>query len=88
MRSQSRALFFHGRRFQSYLTDTLWDSRYKSSLVQAETYLLTCQRYNELNPVRAPMVEDPAHYRWSSYRSNGLGQPDSRLTPHSLYLAL
>ncbi|MGH8621328.1 MAG: hypothetical protein ACRET3_04245 [Burkholderiales bacterium] len=34
------------------------------------------------------MVDDPAHYRWSSYRSNGLGQPDPRLTPHPLYLAL
>ena len=56
--------------------------------MQAETYLLTCQRYIELNPVRAAMVDDPAHYRWTSYRSNGLGQPDARLTPHSLYLAL
>ena len=69
-------------------TGTLWDSRYKSSLVQAETYLLTCQRYIELNPVRAAMVDDPAHYRWTSYRGNGLGQADARLTPHTLYLAL
>jgi len=66
----------------------LWDSRYKSSLVHAETYLLACQRYIELNPVRAAMVEDPAHYRWTSYRSNALGQADSRLTAHSLYLSL
>jgi putative transposase len=56
--------------------------------VQAETYLLTCQRYIELNPVRAAMVDDPAHYRWTSYRANARGQPDPRLTPHSLYLAL
>jgi putative transposase len=83
-----------GRRYVQYInrtyrrTGTLWDSRYKSSLVQEETYLLTCQRYIELNPVRAAMVEDPAHYRWSSYRANGLGQPDARLTPHELYHAL
>ena len=83
-----------GRRYVQYInrtyrrTGTLWDSRYKSSVVQAETYLLTCQRYIELNPVRAAMVDDPAHYRWTSYRSNGLGQADARLTPHSLYLAL
>lgn len=83
-----------GRRYVQYInrlyrrTGTLWDSRYKSSLVQPGTYLLTCQRYVELNPVRAAMVDDPAHYRWSSYRSNGLGQPDPRLTPHPLYLAL
>ena len=69
-------------------TGTLWDSRYKSSWVQAETYLLACQRYIELNPVRAAMVEDPAHYRWTSYRANGLGQTDARLTPHALYRAL
>jgi hypothetical protein len=52
----------------------LWDSRYRSSLIQAETYRLTCQRYLELNPVRAARVEDPAHYRWTSYRSNARGQ--------------
>jgi putative transposase len=83
-----------GRRYVQYInrthrrTGTLWDSRYKSSLVQAETYLLTCQRYIELNPVRAAMVDDPAHYRWTSYRANALGQTDARLTPHALYLAL
>ena len=83
-----------GRRYVQYVnrshrrTGTLWDSRYKSSLIQAETYLLACQRYIELNPVRAAMVDDPAHYRWTSYRANALGQADARLTPHSLYLAL
>ena len=83
-----------GRRYVQYInrsyrrTGTLWDSRYKSSLVQAETYLLACQRYIELNPVRVAMVEDPAHYRWTSYRANALGQPDARLSPHPIYRAL
>lgn len=83
-----------GRRYVQYVnrtyrrTGTLWDSRYKSSLVQAEAYLLLCQRYIELNPVRAAMVDDPAHYRWSSYRANGLGQADSLLTAHPLYAEL
>lgn len=83
-----------GRRYVQYInktyrrTGTLWDSRYKSSLIQAETYLLKCQRYIELNSVRASMVNDPAQYRWSSYRHNGLGQPNQYLTPHSVYLAL
>lgn len=83
-----------GRRYVQYInrsygrTGTLWDSRYKSSLVQAETYLLACQRYIELNPVRAGMVDDPAYYRWTSYRANALGQPDARLTAHPLYRAL
>ncbi|MFH1870863.1 MAG: transposase [Pseudomonadota bacterium] len=83
-----------GRRYVQYInktyrrTGTLWDSRYKSSLVQADAYLLLCQRYIELNPVRTAMVDDPAHYRWSSYRANGLGQADPLLTPHEVYLGL
>ncbi|WP_295391935.1 transposase [uncultured Thiodictyon sp.] len=72
-----------GRQYVQYInhsyrrTGTLWDSRYKSSLVQAETYLLFCQRYIELNPVRAGMVADPAEYRWSSYRHHALNYGDS-----------
>lgn len=83
-----------GRRYVQYInrsykrTGSLWVGRYKSSLIQAETYLLTCMRYIELNPVRAGMVQDPGQYRWSSYRHNGLGQPDPRITPHPLYLAI
>jgi putative transposase len=83
-----------GRRYVQYInrsyrrTGTLWDSRYKSSVVQAETYFLLCQRYIELNPVRAAMVDDPAHYRWSSYRVLALGEASSIVTPHPLYLAL
>lgn len=90
----SRLMISLGRRYVAYInktyrrTGTLWDGRYKASLVQAEDYLLLCQRYIELNPVRAAMVDDPAHYRWSSYQANGLGQADPLLTPHSLYLRL
>ena len=46
---------------------TLWEGRYKSSLVQTETYLLACSRYIELNPVRARMVVAASDYPWSSY---------------------
>ena len=89
-----RLIMSLGRRYVQYVnrthgrTGTLWDSRYKSSVVQSDTYLLTCQRYIELNPLRAAMVTNPAHYRWTSYRHNALGQADSRLTPHPLYVAL
>jgi putative transposase len=83
-----------GRRYVQYInrsykrTGSLWEGRYKSSVIQAETYLLTCMRYIELNPVRADMVQDPSQYRWSSYRHNGLDQADPRITPHLLYLAI
>jgi len=89
-----RLIISLGRRYVQYInktyrrTGTLWDSRYKSSLVQEDTYLLLCQRYIELNPVRADMVKDPAHYRWSSYAANALGQSDSLITPHPLYTAM
>jgi len=92
--AMSRLMISLGRRYVAYVnktyrrTGTLWDSRYKSSLVQADDYLLLCMRYIELNPVRAAMVDDPAHYRWSSYRVNGLGQSDPLLTPHSIYSRL
>lgn len=83
-----------GRRYVQYVnhfyrrTGSLWEGRYKSSVVHAEDYLLSCQRYIELNPVRAGMVNDPGQYRWSSYRHNGLQMGDRRLTAHMLYLGL
>ena len=69
-------------------TGSLWDGRYKAALVHTETYLLVCQRYIELNPVRAGMVEYPGQYPWSSFRRNGEGRPDSLVAPHELYMAL
>lgn len=83
-----------GRRYVQYVnrtyqrTGTLWDGRYKSCLIQADRHLLACQRYIELNPVRAGMVDDPAHYRWTSYRHHAFGQPNARLSPTDQYLAL
>jgi putative transposase len=46
---------------------TLWEGRYKSSVVDADDYLMACVRYIELNPVRAGMVNKPEQYQWSSY---------------------
>lgn len=99
--SVPRLLIMLGRRYVQYInkayrrTGTLWDSRYKSSSIQSEAYLLSCQRYIELNPVRAGMVDDPAHYSWSSYRGNGLGAAEPAgllsqplITPHPLYSEL
>jgi putative transposase len=58
-------------------TGTLWEGRYKSSVVQRDDYLLACCRYIELNPVRARIVTDPQDYRWSSCRYRlGLGTCD------------
>jgi len=67
---------------------TMWEGRFKSSLVDKENYCLACYRYIELNPVRAGMVDHPGDYRWSSFRSNTSGRPDSLLTPHESWLLL
>jgi putative transposase len=69
-------------------TGTLFEGRYKASLIQDERYWLTCLRYIELNPVRARLVSSPELYEWSSYRAHAFGYADPRLTPHPLFLAL
>jgi len=83
-----------GQRYVQYVnrvydrTGTLWEGRFRSSIVQAETYLLRCQRYIELNPVRAGMVDAPGTYPWSSFGANALGQRGELITPHPIFLAL
>jgi putative transposase len=67
---------------------TLWEGRFKSSLVESEKYCLACYRYIELNPVRAGMCHDPGDYPWSSYRVNALGARNPGLAPHAEWLAL
>jgi len=75
------------RRYQR--TGTLWEGRYKASLVESDRYLLTCYRYIELNPVRARnMVDHARDYRWSSYQANAYGSGDAWLTPHPVYQQL
>jgi putative transposase len=69
-------------------TGTLFEGRFRSSLIEGDRYLLACQRYIELNPVRAGLAADPGAYPWSSYRANALGVPDPLLTPHPLYAGL
>ena len=67
---------------------TLWEGRYRSCLAQDNLYLLACQRYIELNLVRATMVDTPDQYCWSSYRANALSEDNPLITPHALYQAL
>ena len=90
----TRMMQYVGRYYVPYInhkygrSGSLWEGRYKASLVQEETYLLSCMRYIELNPVSANMTISPAYYRWSSYRYNAQGKPDALVTPHSQYLQL
>ena len=69
-------------------TGTLWEGRYKSCLVESESYMLALYRYIELNPVRAGMVATPGDYPWSSFRRNAWGEENALCTSHALYLSL
>jgi len=69
-----------GARYVRYInrnynrSGTLWEGRFKSSLIDKEAYFLTCLYYIEMNPVRAGIVGSPGSYRWSSYRNRAFGE--------------
>jgi putative transposase len=83
-----------GRRYVQYVnrrykrTGTLWEGRFKSSLVNRDEYVLTCSRYIETNPVRAKMVRYPREYPWSSYAFKAEGKPDMLLDEDPIYIGL
>ncbi|HKQ22951.1 MAG TPA: transposase [Burkholderiales bacterium] len=85
---------FLGQRYVQYVnrvykrSGSLWEGRFRSSLVQTERYVLGCYRYIEMNPVRANMVKHPGEYPWSSYAVNAIGKKVEWLIPHGEYLAL
>jgi len=72
----------HGR------SGTLWEGRYRSTLIQTDRYLLTCMAYIDLNPVRAGMVADARDFPWSSHGHYAGLRHDRLLTPHPLYWEL
>ncbi|MFQ5642285.1 MAG: transposase [Thiogranum sp.] len=90
----SRVMQSLGRRYVQYVNQayrrcgTLWESRHKASIVDAEGYLLICYRYIELNPVRAGMVKHPGDYAWSSYRRNACGKSHAYIREHEIYTRL
>ena len=90
----SRVMQHLGRCYVRYVngkygrTGTLWDGRFRASLVDTDRYLFTCCRYIELNPVRARIVERPDDYLWSSYRCNARGIADRLVSPHDRYKSL
>ena len=67
---------------------TLWEGRYKSSLIDSEAYLLTCMAYIDLNPVRAGVAESAEDFSWSSYKHLAGQNIDKLVTPHALYWGL
>jgi putative transposase len=83
-----------GRRYVRWFNDrhrrsgALFEGRYRSTVVDADRYLLAVMRYIELNPVRAGLVHSAAAFRWSSHAHHvGLGV-DPLITDHAVYWAL
>jgi putative transposase len=82
----SRFVRYWNKRHQR--SGTLWDGRFRSSVIDNDRYLLACCRYIDLNPVRAGIVAGPESYEWSSYGRLAHGMNDMLVTPHPSYLAL
>jgi putative transposase len=83
-----------GRRYVRYFNDrhgrsgTLWEGRYRSTLIQTDRYFLACMAYIDLNPVRAGMVAEARDYPWSSHGHYAGLRTDRLVTPHPLYWSL
>jgi putative transposase len=77
-----------GQQFVQYVnrskdrTGSLWEGRFRSSIVDSDRYLLRCHQYVEMNPVRAGMVSRPGDYPWSSHRTNACGAPSDLISMH------
>ena len=83
-----------GRSYVRYFNDaqhrsgTLWEGRYRSTLIQTDRYLLTCMAYLDLNPVRAGLVRQAKDYEWSSHRHYIGQRADKLVAPHPLVWTL
>lgn len=90
----ARMMQWVGRHYVPYFnvryqrTGTLWQGRYKATVIDSEQYFLLCSRYIELNPVRTGIVADPADYPWSSFAHHVGFKSDPLITDHPLYWAL
>ena len=87
----SRVMSLLGNRYVQFFnhryerSGTLWEGRHRSCAIANDRYFWATQRYIELNPVRAKMVEHPEGYYWSSYGCNALELKSELVTPHGLY---
>ena len=92
--SISRTLQSLGRNYVQHFNDnydnqgTLWEGRYRATVLDPSEYLLSCCRYIENSPVRSGLTKNPKAYQWSSYAHNALGKTDEVITEHRTYKQL
>lgn len=83
-----------GRRYVQYVnhrykrSGTLWGGRYKSSLIDSASYLLTCYRYVELKPMYLGLANEPGEYPWSSFNFHTYCADSELIKDHRLYQQL
>jgi putative transposase len=89
--SASRMMQYQGRRYVPYVnstykkTGTIWQGRYKASLIDPDTYLINSMLYIENLPVTAGLAKSATPYKWSSAKSNAQGKKNALITPHAKY---
>jgi putative transposase len=87
----SRMMQYQGRRYVPYVnatygkTGTIWQGRYKASLIDPESYLINSMIYIENLPVRDGLAKSATSYKWSSYKANAQGKKNPLITPHEAY---
>ena len=90
----SRLMQSLGRRYVAWFnhkyqrSGTLWEGRFRASLIDSERYFLTCMRYIELNPVRAGLCASPQEFAWSSCSHHQGSRRDLLVTDHPLFWSL
>lgn len=90
----SKMMQWIGRHYVPYFnrkyhrSGTLWQGRYKATVLDADRYLMTCCRYIETNPVRSGLVSSAGDYSWSSYPHHIGIKSDPLVTDHPLFWAL
>ena len=85
MKQLNLTYFHYYRKIYGYFGH-FWQDRFKSNIIEMDSYLLQCGKYIELNPVRAGIVSHPAEYPFSSYNFYAKGKPDALITPSPAYL--
>jgi len=87
MQGTFQSFRFYYRRKYKY-TGYLFQGRYKSKIIEKDTYLLECARYIERNPLRAGIIKDLSQYKWTSYDFYAAGRKNGIITENPMYITL
>ena len=87
LQSLSRSYVQHYNKSYN-VSGTLWEGRYRATILDSREYLLICSRHIETNSVRNGLADHPRDYYWSSYACNAGNEEDPLITQHRVYRAL